>query len=176
MLELYASPRFAKGSEWVYVAITRSIPIAKLDPQLECCPGRAHELRLIDPEQVVEHFDVRQRRLADPDSPDLVRLNQRDSVVRSRKLPPDSSRTHPSSRAAANNDDAQRLRWMLTHQLELGADTELVAPLDPRPARILVDGRRPGCRGRITKDLLLIHGTSIQQVGDIQGQLDVGAD
>src|SRR4051794_32608629 len=119
MLELHSAPGLAKRAKGMDVAIARSIPIAKLDPQLECCPGRAHELRLVDPEDVIEYFDVRQSRLANTDGPDLVRLNQRDRVVRGRKLPPDSSRTHPSSRAAAHNDDAQRLKWQVTHWLEL---------------------------------------------------------
>src|SRR6186713_1317626 len=103
MLELHSSPGLAKGPERMNVALTRSIPIAKLDPQFEGCPGRAHELRLVDPEQVIEDFDVRQSRLANTNSADLVGLNQRDEVVRRGKLVPEAGRTHPSSRAAAHN-------------------------------------------------------------------------
>src|ERR1700736_4747756 len=59
---------------------------------------------------------------------------------------------------------------------ELDADTELVAPINPRPARIPENRCGSwGCFG-ITKYLLLVRGPGIQQVGRIERQLDMGAD
>src|ERR1700741_3539564 len=59
---------------------------------------------------------------------------------------------------------------------QLGADTELVAPIHPRPTRIHVN--RPGSRGRrgITEYLLLVLRLGIQQIRHIERQLDMGAD
>src|ERR1700680_337757 len=59
---------------------------------------------------------------------------------------------------------------------ELDADTELVAPINPRPARIFENRFGSwGCCG-ITKYLLLVLEPGIQQVGRIERQLDMGAD
>src|SRR5258708_21859475 len=59
---------------------------------------------------------------------------------------------------------------------ELDADTHLVAPINPRPARIPENRFGSwGCCG-IAKYLLLVHGPGIQQVGRIERQLDMGAD
>src|SRR6266404_9174179 len=59
---------------------------------------------------------------------------------------------------------------------ELEADTELVAPINPRPARIPENRLGSwGCCG-IAKYLLLVHGPGIQQVGRVERQLDMGAD
>src|ERR1700726_722915 len=110
VLKFHPAPRFTKRPERVNVAMARLIPVAKLYSQFERCPRLAHELRLVDPEHVVEDFDMRQRRLADADGSDLIRFDQGDRVVFCTELPPDAGRAHPPGRTAAHDDDAVRPR------------------------------------------------------------------
>src|ERR1700704_4218993 len=109
VLKFHAPPGFPKRAERVNVAITRPIPVAKLYPQFERCPRRAHELRFVDTEHVVENLDMRQRGFTDADSSNLIGFDERNAVVFCPKSTPDGGGAHPPSRAAANNDDAQRL-------------------------------------------------------------------
>src|SRR5258708_5769724 len=109
VLKFHASPGFPKRPEWVNVALTWPIPVAKLYPHFERCPRRAHELRFVDPEHVVEDLDMRQGGFTDADSSNLIGFDERNAVVFCPKLTPDGSGAHPPSRAAANDDDAQRL-------------------------------------------------------------------
>src|ERR1700680_4770104 len=80
VLKFHPAPGFTKGPERMNVAITRLIPVAKLDSQFERCPGLAHEMRLIDPEHVVEDLDMRQRRLTVADRSVLIGLSQGNAV------------------------------------------------------------------------------------------------
>src|ERR1700723_771935 len=59
---------------------------------------------------------------------------------------------------------------------ELDADTELVAPINPRPTRIHVNRFGPRSCCGITKYLLLVLCPGIQQIGHIERQLDMGVD
>src|SRR6266702_6414790 len=102
VLEFHPAPRLTKRSEWVDVAVARPVPLAKLYPQLECCPGRAHELRLVDAEHIVEYLDVWQRRLPDADGSNLIGFNERNAVVFRHELLPDAGGGHPSGRAATD--------------------------------------------------------------------------
>src|ERR1700761_8300573 len=108
MLEFHTAPGLTKRPERVYVPIARPVPVAKLNPQFERCPGLTHELRLIQTEHVVKALDLRQRRFADPDSSNLVGFNERNSIVFRTEFTPDAGCTHPAGRAAAHNDDAER--------------------------------------------------------------------
>src|SRR5271156_5640224 len=98
VLKFRSAPGFTKCPERVNVAITRLIPVAKLNPQFERCPGLAHELRLVDSEHVVEDFDVRQRRLADADNSNLIGFNERNGIVFRPELTPDAGSAHPAGR------------------------------------------------------------------------------
>src|SRR5882724_11818113 len=89
VLKLHPSPRLTEGPERVNIPISGAVPAAKLDSQLECRPGLAHKVRLVDPEHVVEHFDVRERGLPDADRSNLVGFNKRNRVVLGRELVPD---------------------------------------------------------------------------------------
>jgi hypothetical protein len=48
--------------------MARLEPVDELDAELERAPGRAEERVFVEPERVVEQMDLRDRRLADPDS------------------------------------------------------------------------------------------------------------
>src|SRR5882757_1717571 len=109
VLKFHAAPGLAKGPEGVDVTITWPVPIAELNPQLERRTGLAHELRLVDPEHVVESLDVWQRRLPDADSPNLIGFDERNVVVLRPELMPQPGSGHPPGRAAADNDNAQRV-------------------------------------------------------------------
>ncbi len=108
MLKFHPAPGFAKRPEGVNVAIARAIPVAKLYPQFERCPRLAHELRLVDPEHVVEDLDVRQRGLTDADNSNLIGFNEGNGVVVRPKLTPDAGSAHPARRASAHDDHAER--------------------------------------------------------------------
>src|SRR5229473_2547619 len=108
LLKFHPVPGFTKRHERVNVAMTRSIPVAKLYPQVERCPRLANELRLVDPEHVVEDLDMRQRSLADADDSNLIGFNEGNGVVVRPKLTPDAGSAHPARRASAHDDNAER--------------------------------------------------------------------
>jgi hypothetical protein len=107
MLELDAAPRLAERPERMDVAIARTAPVAKLDPDFEGRAGRPHELGFVKPEHIVELFDVRKRRLANADGPDLIGFNERNIVGVSRQPMRQAGSGHPAGGAAAKNYDAK---------------------------------------------------------------------
>src|SRR5450631_1686078 len=108
VLKFHPTPRFTKRPERVNVATPKLIPVAKLNPQLECRAGLAHELRLVDPEHVVEGLNVRQRSLTDADSSNLIGFNERNGVIVGPNLTPDAGGAHPAGCTAANDNHAER--------------------------------------------------------------------
>src|ERR1700721_605827 len=108
VLKFHPAPGFTKCPKRVNVAITRLIPVAKLNPQFERCPGLAHELRFVDPEHVVEDLDMRQGRLTDADGSNLVGLNERNAVLICPKLTPDGGGAHPPPRPPPPVTDPKR--------------------------------------------------------------------
>src|ERR1700722_7941258 len=110
MLKFHSAPGFAKGAERVNVAIARLIPVAKLDPQFERCPGLAHEVRLVDPEHVVEGLDMRQGGFTDADGSDVIGFNQSNSVVFGLEPTPEAGGAHPTRRTPTPDDNSERRR------------------------------------------------------------------
>ena len=112
MLEIDAGPGLAERAEGMDVAVARPIPADELDAEFEGRPGLAHELRLVDPEHVVEDLDMRQRGFADTDGADLVGLDQRDVVVRARQAAATRPAAHiqpavpPPTMTSFSGDDA----------------------------------------------------------------------
>ena len=83
--------------------------IAEVDPQLEGRMGGLHERRLVDPELFDEAANVRQSRFAYADDADLLALDQLDARQIGEQLG-NPGGGHPARRAAAKDDDTDRLR------------------------------------------------------------------
>src|SRR5258708_15446486 len=105
MLKLQSAPRLAERPERMDVSVSRPIPVAELDPEFERGACGAHELGLIQVQEIVEDLDMRQRRLADADNADLVRLDEGDAIVGSGQPPRHHGGGHPAGRPAPDDDD-----------------------------------------------------------------------
>src|ERR1700690_4128326 len=110
VLKFHPAPGFTERPERMNVAITRLIPVAKLYPQFERCPGLAHELRLIEAEHVVEDLDMRQRRFTAPDGSDVIGFDEGNAVIFALESTPDPCGAHPPRRTPAHDDDSERRR------------------------------------------------------------------
>ena len=101
--------RAAKGTERVDVGIADAAKIAKLNTQFVSSIGGRHEFGLIDSESGNEGPQVWERRFADPDNPDLGRLDEMHRTGFGQQ----SNKTgcgHPPCSSAPDNDDLDRFR------------------------------------------------------------------
>jgi hypothetical protein len=76
MVEVERTDLAAIAAERVHVAVADAPPVVEVDAQLEGGARLAHELVLVEPEQLVHLDDRRDRRLADPDRADFGRFDQ----------------------------------------------------------------------------------------------------
>ncbi len=106
VLELHATPELAERAEGMHIAVTRQIPAAKLDAELERALRLAHEVRFVEAQQLVEVAQRRQGRFAHAHGADLVGLDQRHRVALGMQHLRAGGGTHPAGGAAADDDDA----------------------------------------------------------------------
>ena len=113
MVERYDTERASHEPESMDVGFVRRPPAVECNAELVRAAGRRKELGFVDAERLIELVDRRDRRLADPDYPDLVGLDQRHRHAGKAEAA-QCGRGHPSRRAAADDDDPA-LRCV-THQ------------------------------------------------------------
>ena len=89
----------------MHVAFARGAPPHELDGQLEGRLRGADEGVLVDPERLVEHADLGDRRLAHADGSDLFGFDKRDGETGIKKMAK-SRCCHPACGATACDDDA----------------------------------------------------------------------
>src|SRR3546814_357566 len=95
----------AVAPEGVEIAIPRLAPADEIEPELEGRAGAADEVVLVDPEQLVEVEQRRNRRLADADGADRRRFDYGNAHVLIGERAPDRRRRHPAGGAAAHDHD-----------------------------------------------------------------------
>ncbi len=104
LVEMDSAEILAVVAERMEVALAGRAPVDELDAELERALGRGDELVLVDPEHVVVGDERRNRRLADPDGADLVRLDEVDPDAPVEQSG-EGGRGHPPRRAAADDHD-----------------------------------------------------------------------
>ena len=97
-------PELAEGMQ---ICITDAPEIAEFDTQLEGRVGCPHELDLVETKRVDERAQVRQRRFAHPDDPDLFGFDEVDGAGVWQQLDERCCR-HPACGAAADHDNPTR--------------------------------------------------------------------
>ncbi len=110
MVEGDTGQGFAVLAERVDVAVGLRAPVAELDAEFEGGVGLGHHVGFDDPDGVVEHLHLGQGGLADADDPDLVGLDQPYTAYVRLEHADQGGGGHPTGRAAADNDDFERLR------------------------------------------------------------------
>ncbi len=121
-------PRLAEG-----VQITRAdrAPVDEFDPQLEGARSAAQEFVLVNPEDVIEADDLRDRRLTHADRADRLALDQFDGEALAQQ-PGKGGRRDPSGGAPA--DDHQLLHRSSVHaHAPAGRKKALMAALSITP-------------------------------------------
>src|SRR5690606_19940507 len=86
--------------------MARSHPVDELDADLERPLHVAHEIVLIDAQELEEIADRRDRGFADADRAALFRLDEPDRRPPAAQEPAQRRGGHPAGRAAADDDDA----------------------------------------------------------------------
>src|SRR5262245_2644986 len=104
MMKLAQPRRLAVPSKRMNVRIADVRPVLEPDAELERCSGRAHELLLVDAQQLVGHTHRWNGGFPDSDGADLLRLDERD-VEQLAELLRNGGRRHPTGSAAAGDDD-----------------------------------------------------------------------
>ena len=104
MMETAGPAVLADNAEAVDVLVAYCAPVFELDAQLERRLRGAHEILLVDPEQLVKRAEQRDRGLADADGTDLIRLDERDIEILAQQLA-ERGCGHPAGRAAADDHD-----------------------------------------------------------------------
>src|SRR5690606_6391595 len=105
LVEGHAFDVGAEEPERVHVAMAGAHPVDELDAHLERALDVAHEVVLVDAQELEEIADRRDGRLADAHRADLLRL---DEVHRGVAVPQEARAgrgRHPARRAAADDDD-----------------------------------------------------------------------
>src|SRR6266542_2947921 len=95
----------AEGAKGMNVAIADAAPILEVDAELEGRASRRHEVGFIDSETLIEAADVRQRRFADSDDPDLLRLDEMNRAAGGQECAQPGG-GHPAGGPAADDDNA----------------------------------------------------------------------
>ena len=91
----------------MHVVFAGTIPVAEFDAELERGLRLAHELRFVDPQQLVEVAQRRQRGLAHAHRADVVGFDEREAItLRMQHLRAGGS-THPAGGTAADDHDVQ---------------------------------------------------------------------
>src|SRR5690348_14556283 len=90
-------------------------PVDELDAEFVRAPGATNELELVEPQDLVEFLDGRDRRFADSDDADLLGLDECDPAGRTQRVGQRGGR-HPSGRTASGDDDAGQLAVFGTHR------------------------------------------------------------
>jgi len=91
-------------AERVKIPVPEPGPVDELDAELEGRAGAADEFVFIEPEQLMEQHQRRNRGLTDPDCPDLGRLDHLDRAPLLERAC-ETRRGHPPGRTAADDDD-----------------------------------------------------------------------
>ena len=91
-------------SERMHVAVAELCPVDEFNPELERAAGAAKKIILVETDHRIERADWRDGRLADPDRPNLIGLNQRYGDP-GRDQPCERDRRHPSGSPAADDHD-----------------------------------------------------------------------
>src|ERR1700722_11402144 len=97
---------FAVLAEGVQVGVAEPRPVSKLDAQLEGALGLADHIVFVDPEQSIEGPDRRDGRFADSPRADPRRFDGGDFAVVIFQPPRESRGSHPTGRAAADDQNA----------------------------------------------------------------------
>jgi hypothetical protein len=88
----------------MHIALVRPAPSLERNPELVGASGSGKEFGFINPKGIVEHLDRRDRRFADTDDSDFVRLYEDNVHLGHTKSSKGGSR-HPARRASSDDDD-----------------------------------------------------------------------
>src|SRR5947209_17367608 len=95
----------AVRSERMEIAFSECAPIDKLNAKLERALGRGEELILVQTQHVVECDERRDRRFANADRADLVRLHEDDFDRAARERSRQGGCGHPAGSSSADDDN-----------------------------------------------------------------------
>src|SRR5215211_364518 len=104
-------------AEAVDIALARRAPVDELDAQLERRLGLADHFQRVDAGEREVVADVRDRRLADPDGPNLFRLDQGDLDLA--KPLRQYGGCHPAGGPPA--DDSHSAYWLIAAHMSLAS-------------------------------------------------------
>ncbi len=104
----HAIDGLAVDAEGMDIAVAITAPVDEIDTQLERAIGIAHELDFIDTQEVVEILDLRQGRFTDTDGAYFIGFDQAYVAEPRFESLAEGGRTHPTSGAAAKDDDLHR--------------------------------------------------------------------